>query len=218
MLESLSPSLFHLSSPPSLYSGMCVFVFFYFGLSFSSYANVQVVFVNSSKELLKNPSVMLKFAHNNSFVVHNPVFLVYGYQVTILHYLVFFQLMLKSSTIFWSICGVFLLFCLIKCGFIRAFKNFFWLYMYGLSEHICRMKPPNCAHGLGGNNLIQSLRARINFVSPVFSITLCQFIKFLRSTQCCSKLNGILSWTTVLSTMEGNIVLYLSCIVVVVIL
>ncbi|KAJ9670802.1 hypothetical protein PVL29_027000 [Vitis rotundifolia] len=34
----------------------------------------------SSKELLKNPSVILKFALNNSFVVHNPVFVVHGYQ------------------------------------------------------------------------------------------------------------------------------------------
>ncbi|KAL6338743.1 hypothetical protein AAG906_023892 [Vitis piasezkii] len=35
---------------------------------------------SSSKELLKNPSVILKFALNNSFVVHNPVFVVHGYQ------------------------------------------------------------------------------------------------------------------------------------------
>lgn len=146
----LSLSLFHLSSPPSLYSGMCVFVFFYFGLSFSSYANVQVVFVNSSKELLKNPSVMLKFAHNSSFVVHNPVFLVYGYQVTILHYLVFFSADVEELNRFlvhmW--CISFVLFN--QMWLYMCFQKNLWLYMYWLSEYICRMKPPNCAHGLGG--------------------------------------------------------------------
>lgn len=39
------------------------------------------VFSHSSDGVPKIPSVTLKFATNNSFVVHDPVFVIYGTQV-----------------------------------------------------------------------------------------------------------------------------------------
>lgn len=42
---------------------------------------LRLVLVNSSLESPMVPSLKLMFQQNNSFVVHNPVFMIYGIQV-----------------------------------------------------------------------------------------------------------------------------------------